>query len=199
MKVLLKVILTVLILTLSQPVQAKEPVLGVSYMDYVYRDEAMVVTYPNDTVFVISDYRDTQLEPYKEPPLVKKEDFSKPIISLKVTSEPAQTQQSSKLKAQDFKEYVVYFDFDSYRIRPGELDKIKSIPKTESMVADVYGFTCKIGSSQYNLKLSRKRAQAVARALQKQGIPVGEVKGMGITRESKTLKLNRKAVIKISQ
>jgi outer membrane protein OmpA-like peptidoglycan-associated protein len=197
MKLLIKVVLfMVIVLSFMGLSYAKQP-LGVNYLDYTYKDEGSIVVYPADSLFVISDYKDIELKPYVK---LKEDTIKKPVISLKVEEKmPVDVVSNSKEQQHQETQYVIYFDFDSYKIRKSELEKIKNIPITESTIANIYGYTCKIGSSQYNLKLSKKRATQVAKALQSRGIPVGEVKGMGITRENKILKLNRKAVIKITQ
>jgi outer membrane protein OmpA-like peptidoglycan-associated protein len=69
----------------------------------------------------------------------------------------------------------VHFDFNRYNIRPGDaavLDEAASVLKNYPNVrVDVNGYTDSIGSAEYNLRLSEKRAEAVVEYLEKDGIP----------------------------
>ncbi len=68
----------------------------------------------------------------------------------------------------------VHFDFNKYNIRPDAvpiLDEAADILKQHSGVTvDVDGYCDAIGSFAYNLKLSRRRAQAVVNYLEDKGI-----------------------------
>jgi OOP family OmpA-OmpF porin len=68
----------------------------------------------------------------------------------------------------------VHFDFDKYNIRPGDaavLDEAASTLKAHPDVkVDVNGYTDAIGSEEYNLRLSERRADAVVDYLGQQGI-----------------------------
>jgi outer membrane protein OmpA-like peptidoglycan-associated protein len=69
----------------------------------------------------------------------------------------------------------VHFDFNKYNIRPSDaavLDEAASVLKNYPNVrVDVNGYTDSIGSDEYNLRLSEKRADAVVEYLEKDGIP----------------------------
>jgi OmpA-OmpF porin, OOP family len=80
-----------------------------------------------------------------------------------------------------------FFDFDKYAIRPDakpELDRIADV-----MIADtstqflVWGFTDTVGTAEYNLKLSERRADAVADYLVSKGVSRDRLvtKGFGKT------------------
>lgn len=68
----------------------------------------------------------------------------------------------------------VHFDFNKYNIRPEDaavLDEAASILKDSPNVrVDVNGYTDSIGSVDYNLRLSEKRADSVVDYLEKQGV-----------------------------
>ncbi len=81
----------------------------------------------------------------------------------------------------------VHFDFNKSKIRPGDaaiLDEAAEILKSHPDV-NVYddGYCDAIGSEEYNLKLSQRRADAVARYLEGQGIPESRLipRGFGKT------------------
>lgn len=69
----------------------------------------------------------------------------------------------------------VHFAFNRYNIRPGDaavLDEAAGLLKNNPNVrVDVNGYTDSIGSAEYNLRLSEKRADAVVDYLEKDGIP----------------------------
>jgi len=69
----------------------------------------------------------------------------------------------------------VHFDFDKAEIRPGDapvLDEAAEILKSHpALTVNVDGYCDAIGSVEYNLKLSQRRADAVARYLEEHGIP----------------------------
>lgn len=58
-------------------------------------------------------------------------------------------------------------------------DVVASSKKLESVEAEVYGYTDRIGSDAYNLKLSQKRADAVANELVSDGLTPKVVEGRG--------------------
>ncbi len=70
---------------------------------------------------------------------------------------------------------IVYFPLDSARITPTEQDKIdRAAAATRTRTAEVVrieGHTDTTGPSDYNLRLSERRAQAVRNALIAQGVP----------------------------
>jgi outer membrane protein OmpA-like peptidoglycan-associated protein len=69
----------------------------------------------------------------------------------------------------------VHFDFNKYNIRPGDaavLDEAAATLKDNPNVrVDVNGYTDSIGSADYNLRLSEKRAGAVVAYLGQHGVP----------------------------
>jgi OOP family OmpA-OmpF porin len=69
----------------------------------------------------------------------------------------------------------VHFGFNKYDIRPADaavLDEAAATLKDNPSVrVDVNGYTDSIGSADYNLRLSEKRAAAVVDYLEKDGVP----------------------------
>lgn len=71
-------------------------------------------------------------------------------------------------------EYVVHFAFNSAAIRPGEYEAIRAaaaayLARRDGSVV-VQGHTDTVGSDTYNLRLSQRRAEAVANALAQLGV-----------------------------
>jgi outer membrane protein OmpA-like peptidoglycan-associated protein len=77
----------------------------------------------------------------------------------------------------------VHFDFDKYNIRPDDepvLDEAAATLKDNPNIkVDVNGYTDAIGAAEYNLRLSQKRADAVADYLEKHGIPADRLAAHG--------------------
>jgi outer membrane protein OmpA-like peptidoglycan-associated protein len=73
----------------------------------------------------------------------------------------------------------VHFEFNKYNIRPVDaavLDEAAATLKDNpNMVVDVNGYCDSIGSAEYNLNLSDRRARAVADYLEKDGIPADKL------------------------
>src|SRR5580658_273469 len=81
----------------------------------------------------------------------------------------------------------VHFDFNKSKIRPGDaaiLDEAADILKSHPDVT-IYddGYCDAIGSEEYNLKLSQRRAESVAKYLEDKGIPEAKIipRGFGKT------------------
>lgn len=70
--------------------------------------------------------------------------------------------------------YGIHFDFDQARVKPestATLDEIASMLRSDaSLTLQLVGHTDNQGGAQYNLDLSRRRAEAVADALRSRGI-----------------------------
>lgn len=77
----------------------------------------------------------------------------------------------------------VWFDFDSSALRPEStrvLDEVAQVFKRyPSLVAEMAGHTCSIGTEAYNQGLSERRAHAVRDYLIGQGVPAGQLTAKG--------------------
>lgn len=80
----------------------------------------------------------------------------------------------------------IYFDFDAYDVRPDQeatlaidIQQARSAAERGDAIV-VEGHACNsAGSGTYNLMLSEKRAQSVAKALLEAGIPAAQIKIVG--------------------
>lgn len=80
----------------------------------------------------------------------------------------------------------VYFDYDSARIRAGELSKIEAVAsamKGNSKNVIVEGHTDERGTAEYNRALGEKRAGAVREALIRQGIDTSRISTVSYGKE----------------
>jgi outer membrane protein OmpA-like peptidoglycan-associated protein len=75
----------------------------------------------------------------------------------------------------------IYFDFNKSEVREQELAKIKAAAGTLKLSKDleVHGYTCEIGTKEYNNALAMRRANAVAGILRDMGIEPVVVDGEG--------------------
>lgn len=81
--------------------------------------------------------------------------------------------------------YGIYFDFDSYVIKPESEPTLKAITellkRNGSLKVYVVGHTDMVGKLEYNMELSAKRAEAVVKALvNKYGISANRLKSKGV-------------------
>ncbi|MGE5147169.1 MAG: OmpA family protein [Candidatus Eiseniibacteriota bacterium] len=85
-------------------------------------------------------------------------------------------------------QFIIFFAFDKYNLDAAAVkvvgDIVNAAKAAPSARVSVFGFTDTAGSAQYNLELSKKRAQAVAGALVQRGIAANRIaaSGFGETR-----------------
>lgn len=93
----------------------------------------------------------------------------------------------------------VYFCFDSSEVLRAQLERIERFvrPRVRDWAFEVYGYACPIGPEDYNLRLSRRRARAVASVIRRLGGEVLLVRGMGeVVFDPRRYSESRCAVIK---
>ena len=82
---------------------------------------------------------------------------------------------------------VVYFDFDSFAIRPEFQTVIESHAKyiraDKSRRVVIEGHTDERGGREYNLALGQKRSEAVRKALSLLGVPEGQLEAVSFGKE----------------
>jgi outer membrane protein OmpA-like peptidoglycan-associated protein len=108
------------------------------------------------------------------------------------------------------KEFIfedVHFDFDRYTLRPEAtraLDEaIKTLQQNPELRIEVEGHTCNIGTSEYNLALGERRANAVREYLASRGIGADRLRAVSYGEErpkhdnarEETRRLNRRAAL----
>ena len=97
----------------------------------------------------------------------------------------------------------IFFEFGSSKIASKkELLNIKAYAdaaKAAGVKIKVVAFADVIGSSEYNVKLSQARAEAVAEVLREHGAEVEIVIGYGESEEYKERYLNRRAIITVAE
>lgn len=101
---------------------------------------------------------------------------------------------------QEFSENV-YFDVDEFVLTNEAKETLNEfIPEIQNKNIEIVGYTDSTGSLNYNLALSKKRAQTVSDYLISKGINGKNLKplqGRGETTESPSLDQNRKVTIKV--
>lgn len=85
---------------------------------------------------------------------------------------------------QEMKSNSVYFDLNAYVIKPDYRDTIKKqselIKSRANMVVTLEGNADERGSSEYNLALGDKRANAVRKPLELLGVPSGQIRTVSL-------------------
>lgn len=100
----------------------------------------------------------------------------------------------------------VQFAFDSSKITDDSaaiLDEVARILKASPRKVEIGGHTCSIGTPEYNMGLSQRRADAVKMYLEKQGVPAASMTAVGYgesnpkfdNRTEEGRRLNRRAEI----
>jgi OOP family OmpA-OmpF porin len=108
------------------------------------------------------------IPPVEVIPVVKKEEkkqFEAPSSTHAVNLHIQFEYKSTKVSQNSLKTIHEYADF------------LKKHPKQR---AEILGYSDSIGSASYNKKLSKKRAEAVARALIKEGVPASQLVAVGM-------------------
>lgn len=82
---------------------------------------------------------------------------------------------------------IVYFDYDSYVVKPDFQDVIESqaryIKANRNRRVSIEGHTDERGGREYNLALGQKRAEAVRRALGLLGVPDAQLEAVSFGKE----------------
>lgn len=87
---------------------------------------------------------------------------------------------------------VVYFAKNSAELSDKAIDILNAIDTSVS----VTGYTCPLGSAEFNRKLAQKRASAVADYLRSRGLTITTVKGKGGCFVNCDLEKNRRVIVK---
>ncbi|MGN1209039.1 MAG: peptidoglycan-associated lipoprotein Pal [Duodenibacillus sp.] len=89
--------------------------------------------------------------------------------------------------ASPFKPDSVYFDFDSYTVKPEYIPVIerhaRALIATPAQAVQVQGNTDSRGSREYNLALGQKRSEAVKQRLQLFGVPASRIEAVSFGSE----------------
>lgn len=108
-------------------------------------------------------------------------------------SAPAADTGSSELAAQllEMQKSSVYFDFDEFAIKPEYREAVHQhaqfIKKQKALAIKLEGHADERGSSEYNLSLGDRRANAVRKSLEVLGVPGGQIHTVSMGEESPRL------------
>lgn len=166
---------------------------------YVYDMEIAKDAQFSDPFVICSKCPDGKLTPTPAPVQLAMK-FSD-VLPLTNTDEKTEEGEKTSIQNEDKKKPMkgptligsVYFDFDSSQIRFSEKKVIGGVGEGGRL--SIKGYTCIVGGDKYNLLLSKKRAEAVAGILKKNGIKSMDVQGLGKSSENKEKRLNRRVDI----
>ena len=108
---------------------------------------------------------------------------------------------------QEFVFEDVHFDFDRYTLRPGAIrvldEAVAALEERPSRQIEIEGHTCNIGTTEYNLALGDRRAQAVRDYLVSRGVSGNRLRTVSYGEErpshdnarEETRRLNRRAAM----
>jgi outer membrane protein OmpA-like peptidoglycan-associated protein len=123
------------------------------------------------------------------------------------TASDAVTIQVVAPPTRDYTFEDVHFDFDRFTLRPDALrvldEAIAAMQADASLRMQIEGHTCNIGTTEYNLALGERRAQAVREYLASRGIAAtrlstvsyGEERPKHDNAREETRRLNRRAAL----
>jgi peptidoglycan-associated lipoprotein len=120
----------------------------------------------------------------------------------------ASTARSEPVRSLTFED--VYFDFDRFTLRQEALmmldQAVKSLQDNATLRIQIEGYTCNIGTTEYNLALGERRASAVRDYLVNRGIAAsrlntisyGEERAKYDNAKEETRRQNRRAVLAVN-
>ncbi|MEM1123320.1 MAG: OmpA family protein [Bacteroidota bacterium] len=154
--------------------------------DYLPYDKSVSIpAWDNKTLFPISIY------------------LSPKVIPVVTTPPPEVLPDTVLLKTQEPLFYTVYFNFNDFGINPTEtkrLDRVfANLDILQFSKAEIVGYADTNGNSDYNVDLSRKRAQNVEKYLVLLGLDTTEkiIIGKGESSQFDTNRLNRRVEIRL--
>jgi peptidoglycan-associated lipoprotein len=115
----------------------------------------------------------------------------------KTTVAPVETAKPSQDTALNATSRVVYFDYDSYVIKPEFQALIETharfIKADKAKKVAIEGHTDERGGREYNLALGQKRAEVVRRALTLQGVADSQLEAVSFGKEKPAVPGNTEA------
>ena len=137
----------------------------------------------------------------------KKSDFTASTSAKKTTERSQESYGHHHAKRYDY--HLIYFALDKYSLNTeakAHLDRIvKTMLNNPNRHVVISGHACELGSAEYNMKLSRNRALAVADYLEEHGIDRQRIvmhyygNQVPSTKESHNLSKDRRVIVKISK
>lgn len=144
-------------------------VLTVCQKDWDLSKHSEYVNFKPSKTYVITveNCDSTKKKIYVPPPPPPKKEEPKPVC------QPTVVENIKKA-------VTVYFDLNSSKLRRKEIEKLDYLVANEDFEeVKIIGYTCDLGSEKYNMKLSLKRAEAVAKYLESLGVEDIVVEGAG--------------------
>ncbi len=150
-----------------------------------------LIQYPEVNFFVICENcPEEQLKVYvppkpivsiaiKEPEIKDQKDTKPSVIEVFQLKEQKMSHTDTKTDPDISSKIIVYFDFNSFKLKPEEALKLRRLIQEDVQVVSIVGHTCPIGDDHYNLYLGEKRAKAVADYLKPFGVKILSISSKG--------------------
>ncbi len=116
---------------------------------------------------------------------------------------PKDTIVAPKIRQRKHYTHTVKFEFDSDKVTPDEFDKlvefVDKVAEKEVLRIEIVGYADDVGTEQYNLELSEKRAKKIGLYMIERGIPSDQLyrEGRGEVKNNRPKEENRKVELKI--
>ena len=116
---------------------------------------------------------------------------------------PKDTIAAPKIRQRKHYTHTILFEFDSDKVSPDELDKlvefVDDVAEKEILRIEIVGYADDVGTEQYNLELSEKRAKKIGLYMIERGIPSDQLyrEGRGEVKNNRPNEENRKVELKI--
>lgn len=120
-----------------------------------------------------------------------------PKVTAKVPPKPAPAPVVAPAPQEAIK-VIIYFGFDSSKLNQGDKALLDAVAaKATKIKLDVEGYTCTIGTNEYNLALSNRRANTVSDYLISKGVPKENITiiPFGESKAKGPFKNERKAIV----
>lgn len=156
--------------------KTKEPVLNSQIVIFTTNDRRGRLVEGDKNIFRLESYPEEDFEVF-----VRAEGYKDDTFFFKSADIPALLEKETKLYITNLKDLdpvystIIYFPFNVAQISKEDQEKLdllsEYLKKNPSDIIEIGGHTDNIGSKEYNIELSQKRANSVANYLLQKGIP----------------------------
>lgn len=161
----------------------------IKHREYVYSYDNEARGLEEDVFLICTDCQDSRLNPIYS---LSARYSVAPRVEMP-SEEPYEAQQEvaavpSKILG------TIRFHFNSHSLSTSQKRKLDGLDLKRKRIR-LEGYACTIGPSSYNVKLSKKRADTIAKYLKNRGVSILETIGYGESKKFKEKAMNRRVEI----